>query len=385
MADKPIVRCSSLADMLGCYAKPQMLAKTGGFDGDVSQGLWCHHDAALKLAEAGATGTVEWPRELEKGYEPADPFAKWISDMFVNEVLYHVPQDWAIEVEGGFSMEFDRFILSGHIDVAALQFDSRDFDRAELVSAWVWDQKSGRVPVESAETNPQVAGYLTLMHDAYPAIRSAKGSICQPLNDEESGFPRVTTRTVEDLPALRDDLERRINHALDHSNLLITGWKQCQYCSAALICPAFIDDMKMELTPELMAEIDGTPDVERLATIDLMRRKFAGAMDKAHSALKDQLPLGEPMEFEGATFCVKEQNGPRYITDNEAASAAISDLPDEMYFNCMKLKVGEIERSLAEHLNLKKKSKREHDARDEFDKRLGAVTKQPRVKRLLVG
>ena len=380
---KPIIRCSGLSNTLRCPGAPHLTRRVKDVDYDATLGgLWCHEEASKILLAAGAITYAE-PEQRIDGFEP-DKFIRWIPRYFAEEVLDALDGGWAILCEGGFSQEFDRFILSGHIDVLALWVEGPG---EPPIKAKFWDLKSGRVPVPPAPINEQVEGYFSQVYDAYPSLLEIEGNITQPLNNEDAGFDRTTTRflTWKDLNKLTKEVEQKINESLDSPYLLRTGWRQCQYCNASLICPALRKDMELELTEEMLAEIKGEPSINRLAEIKLLDKKYATTLEKAGKMLKARLTPGEPIEIGGVKFSVTVRNGRKTITNNFEATQQLLDLPDDVFYELFTFKIRAIEDALAKHLDIPRSSKKVHDSKKEFESRIGHLIEQGTMQILNIG
>jgi hypothetical protein len=373
---KPVFRCSELGQVLLCPGAPLLrcIAKPPVADtSQALQGRWCHAKAARRLIEEEeAHGD-----KPELPAYPGGPFEEYIAAHFVDTVRMYVESYMAIEVEGEMSWEFDRFILTGHQDVFAISADG-----TEIVNG---DLKAGSDPVDPADENPQGLGYLVLDVMNYPEARKATCFFDQPQNQPDLGLERVSHIMIEGrdkLEALAHYLERELNHVLDNPHELNSdGWKQCHYCSAALICPAFAGDieaMKMTLTPEQIAAIPTEPDLERLWFFEQAKRKFGGPLDTAHEALRTLVEkAGTVVELkDGTKLYLVDRAGRRTFANNGAVAAKLDDLPDNLYHRCYAFSGGDIEDALAEYLKLPKTSKKGPSGQTEFRERLKGLYEQ---------
>jgi hypothetical protein len=371
---KPVIRCSELSTLLWCPGSRVLGARAKRPTEDTSQaaaGKWCHARGAERLRdEESATGpAIELP--------PVEPsrFLEFITGYWVDTVRMYVEPHMAIEYEAEMEWEFARFILKGHLDMFAIDPQATEFV--------IGDLKSGPDPVTPAEDNAQLLGYDVLAALNYPTAAKGTSFICQPLLSEEDGLERVTVSRAADRASLEQRaryLEREINNALDHPGRLVSSWKPCHYCPAALICPAFEKDlanMILELTPEQIAAIPSEPSVEKLYRFEAAKKQLEAPFKVAHETLKERVAaMGGAELADGTKLFIVDRPGAREITDNAAATAALQDLPDPLFHLCYKFRPGAIEEVLAEHLHLPKTSKKGPSGQSAFKDRLGHLVKQ---------
>jgi hypothetical protein len=335
-------------------------------------GKYCHAVAAQRLKDQeGAIG----PEIVLPDFK-GERFHEFIIGYYLDTVRLYVESYMAIAVEEEYEYEFDRFILTGHMDCTGIDADAKEFCALDL--------KAGLDPVTEAQENAQVLGYLVLLAMNYPTATKGTFAVVQPQNREEDGIPRVSHIMIEGrekLEALVHYLERELNHALDNPNQLETGWKQCHYCSAALICPAFkgeIDAMKLLLTPEQIAAIPTEPDLERLWFFEQAKRMFGGPLDTAHEALRDLVgKAGDTVTLkDGTKLYLTDRAGRRTFPDNAAVAAKLDDLEENLFWRCVTFGGGDIEDALAEHLKLPKTSKKGNSGQAEFRARMKGLYAQ---------
>lgn len=319
--NKPVIRCSNLDQLFECPGSFTLQQLVNPRDGEEAhEGTYLHWSIAARLVgELGATppeGGLP-PPSVPKDYK-VNTRSDWIVDFCYDLVRRDVPTDWAMEVECPLAYEFDRFILSGHQDLFAINADA-----TESVGM---DWKTGYRAVDSADSNNQALGYIVLQKRAYPTLRKAAFSIAQPRANEDDGEQRVSTVVVEG-DALNDAvayLERRVNEALDHLDEISTGQRQCRWCSAARpgACPGWqaeFDDMKMKLTPQGLAEIKRDPTNVQLADVAVSASIIEQGIKDAKEELKQRLEGGKSVVTSGGvSITVIEQPG-FYTTTNPAA------------------------------------------------------------------
>jgi hypothetical protein len=404
----PSVRCSSLQQLLACPASHVLRALVADSkDSDASTlGSWCHYEAARRLvADHGAVADegALIPVTMPEGWE-APRFALWMVDFYLQTVLTYCEVDMALEVEAELSHAFRHFTLTGHVDVVGFKVETFPVpdggESTEVVTEAVGlDLKTGTEIVDEAEQNAQVLGYMVLLRLCYPTLRKVTFAICQPRNNPDEGQERITWATLEGdaLDRAVTYAEHEINAALANPNQLNSdGWKQCRYCPAADQCPAIAGDieaMKLTLTPEHIANIATEPSVARLLEIEFARKKLSPLFDRAKDALKSRVESegGEIIE-NGVRIYVEERNSGRKITDNKAATEALSDLPDERFHRTYEFKPAAIEAVLAEHetertgakVPVESKAKGKVSGKSLFNEKLGTLTETTTAKWLRI-
>jgi hypothetical protein len=346
-------------------------------------GSWCHYESARRLVEfhgAVADEGALVPVTMPNGWEPPR-FALWMVDFYLQTVLTYCDVDMALEVEAELSHAFPAFDLTGHIDAFGINADATEATGLDL--------KTGTEIVDDADQNAQVLGYIVLLKLAYPTLRKVTFAICQPRNNPDEGQERITWATLEGeaLDRAVSYLEREINAALAAPDQLNSdGWKQCRYCPAADQCPAVdadIEDMKMTLTPEHVANISTEPSVKRLLEIELARKKLEPLFDRNKDALKARVEAEGGTIIEGSVrIYTEERNSGRKIIDNAKATELLADLPDERFHRTYEFKPSAIEAVLAEHesertgakVPVESKAKGKVSGKSLFNDKLGAIT-----------
>lgn len=309
---KPTLRCSNLDRFLSCPGSltlDPLVAPRVSDEGD--EGTAIHYQIARNLAsDLGAVGIFGEP-----GKTGINAINEWIVGYCVREVAENTPPDWSLEVEAAFAYEFERFILSGHIDALALSPDATE--------AIGWDYKTGYNAVDLAECNWQVAGYLVLVKRAYPQLKKAKFFIVQPRNDEEMGQQRVTKVEVEwsTVDFMTKNFVNRVNAALADPHTVNSGMKQCRFCPAVLQCPAIkleIETMKAKLTPELLAAIQLEPLDSGLADICIAAKTLDAPFETARDLLKKRIEAkGYITASDGTNISTKKTAGSYEVTEPE--------------------------------------------------------------------
>lgn len=283
---KPTIRSSSLDRVLGCNGSitlVPLVAPRTGTEGD--EGTDLHAKTAFRLVRnlraVGPESLIGYT------YKPGG-IADWISDFCYNAVKENTPAGWSLECEAELSHEFNRFTLTGHPDVVGINPDVTEF----LID----DFKTGYAPVDIAEMNWQLLAYAVLLKIVYPTLKRGTVRILQPRNDEDDGFPRISSATLEDLDAAVATIESRVNAALDNAMEVNSGQTQCRWCPVGIQCPALQIDqqlMKLQLTPDALAQIKREPDDGLLGdwviTARTLRQPSEDAADLLHERL-DKVP-----------------------------------------------------------------------------------------------
>lgn len=371
---KPVFRCSSLDRALFCNGSIKLVPLVGPRLGDEGVlGTFLHWLTANRLkTELGAAGDIG-PRPP---MPPAAAFEQWVSNWCFREVKAICPPDWSLECEAALAYEFARFILSGHIDAVALN--------PEATEAIGWDYKTGRDPVDAAEFNDQVLGYIVLLLLAYPTLKKVTFYIVQPHNDEEGGFERVSKVEVTDLPAIAAHLEKRINSAIDNQMELNSSKKACRWCpvGAALQCPALWGDlqtMKITLTPDMIARVKQAPDDAQLGNWIVTMRTLGPPTETAEKLLHSRLDKqDEVVAGDGTRITRKIQNGSYSFPDPVAFYVATRKLitEDARYAQTVKPSVVKTKAMIAETLEVNATGKADVTADSVFDAYLAPLCKQ---------
>lgn len=384
---KPEIRVSSLNWLLSCHGArtlvPIAIARglVANEETEITRsGTMIHYRGAQRLIAAGAVGTVDTPPDADI-WQP-DPFEKFIEDYWVDTILAVTPPDWAMEVEASLEWDTPDFRLTGHLDLFAINADATE--------AEIDDLKGGYIPVDAADCNWQLTGYLVLLLLVYPTLRRVKLRIVQPRNNPDDGFERVTEVTVE----INDDsvinfLKGKIKEALADQMTLETG-KQCRYCPAALICAAQEElrkEMKIQLTEGDIAAIAAASNDETLGRWARDSKILSAPMEKARALLKARLEEKKEIVLEdGTRLFLKGGFGPRKITDVPAAlDKAKRVVPeDELFSECVKFSLTSFTDLVAKRLSLPKTSKKGTSAESWVATNFDSLTTREVTKTLVV-
>ena len=356
-----------------------IVAKREGDEG--TEGTAIHNEVAWRLVrELGASQPDGGLPAITDYRVPA--YVAWIVDWAFRQVAENAPSDYALEVEPLLTHDFDRWTLTGHLDVAATSPDGR--------VALDWDWKTGRIPVDPAECNWQVAGYMALRRLNY-GVEKATFSIGQPWNDEDSGFERLSSVTIDgadNLDRLVADLDARVCAALDNADSLETGTAQCKYCSAAIQCPAIrllLDDMKSRLTPAILATIRATPDDATLVDLVAECRTLNRPLEDAEEMLKARLETAPVLVgASGREVRVKESSGGFKVVNPVGMYGWLKGLlSDEQLAPALSYPGGRIKDQLAKAMNIPATGKAPMTAKTVFDGGAAPFI-EPQVKRTLL-
>ncbi len=362
------IRASELDRVLSCNGSLTLTRLVDPRAGEEAQeGNALHHASAVSIVrDLGGTAPDGLPEP-----DPAWPslrFAKWISEYYVRHIRENAPELWSLETEIPLSYEFDGFILSGHIDCAAVSPDGTE--------AMGWDLKTGYDPVDAAEQNWQMLGYVVLLKRAYPALKKCTFFVVQPRNDEDEGHQRVSKlETLAGIDNFTGTLERSIKAAIANSNEVNSGRVQCKWCPAAQQCPATIqqrDLMKATLTPELLATIKRTPDDATLADWVLASKTLARPMEDAETLAKERIAEnGSITARDGTVISVKTQRGSYKILDPVALWNSLAEmLPEAKRALCAKWSMSTVKDQIAEHMAIPKTGKSAVTAESVFDAKM---------------
>lgn len=386
---KPVIRCSGLDRFLGCNGAETLIDALGAKWGDESlswEGNWTHWNSAMVLVtdhQAMAPDDGLPPPRVPAGWEPTD-FAQWMSAWFVSEVLSDTDADMALAVELEVMHEFDKFWLTGHLDVTAF--------KADLSVIAFDDLKTGSNIVDEADCNWQVLGYATLLRMNYPEVQKIIGRIRQPRKPEELG--ERTTRMVlegERLHRAAEFLEREINKALANTMEIQTG-KHCRFCPAWMRCPAFeaeVNFMKSTLTKEIIEQMKAAPDEERLAKFAIAKKELEPHLKSAWDMIKALLEKrATPLQVDGRVLTLIPGSGAREFTDVATAWEILNDTISDpaAIYACMSLSPEPMEKALAKQFGIPHKSKdpNKEDGAKQFRYRFGKLITRKATKILTI-
>lgn len=369
----PTIRCSSLDRTLSCPGSVTLCARVRNRGGkEAAEGTAIHWDSANRLClELGAVA----PDGL--GPQPNMVLAKnsmWISDFYVRLVRETVPSDWSIQVETGIAYQFEKFALSCHPDALALSPD--------ITEAIIFDLKAGYDPVDVAEQNWQLAGNAVLVKRAYPTVRKVTVYLCQPRNDEDEGFPRVSSAEVTDIDALTAEVESRVNAAIEDPMTAEASRKACAWCAAATQCTATKqkrDEMKIKLTQEAVLAVKEMPDDATLADWIIASKILARPLKDATELAKDRIAeVGSITAPDGTRIGQKVERGSWTIPDPVKFFAAMRRFfpNDDAIARVTKPKMGDIKDELAVAMNIPKNSKVGTCAESVFKDNLAPLAEQ---------
>jgi hypothetical protein len=377
-------RCSSLDRVLHCNGSMTLVPLVSAREGDEgAEGTAIHWLAHARMkVELSAGGDI--------GKQPAMPkslaFSAWVGDWYFDHVKETVPADWSLECEVPLAYEFTYgvepysgtipFALSGHIDALALNADATE--------AIGFDLKTGFDPVDPAEENWQMLGYVVLLLQAYPTLRKVTFWVVQPRNDEDEGFERASSVVIEGdrlrnaTRTLIGELAKAINNRMEVN----TGIKACKWCPAAMQCAAQIELrelMKATLTPELLAAVKATPDDAALAEWVIAGRTLNRPIEDAEAMLKERIrQKGFADAPDGTRVTIKTQGGSYSFPDPVAFYRETRKLiPDDaVYAGTVKPSVTKTVDALAKVYGLPKSSKAGPSGRSTFDGALGPLVEQ---------
>lgn len=382
---KPVIRCSQLDQLFSCGASrvlmPLVRPRVGG---EGYEGSFAHWMTAMRaIRELGATpppGGLK-PADVPAGYK-LPKMSEWLVDFFLHLLRHSVDQRHSLMVEQPFAYEFDRFILSGHVDALELCPDA--------LFAAGFDWKCGYKPVAPANCNSQGLGYIVLKKRAWPTLQQVRFTFAQPRNDPDQGEERITEVEVEGdvLERCVTTLEEQVNEALDRSDEINTGMTQCAWCPVGIQCPgiqAEIEEMKLKLTPEMLARIRASADDATLGDIIIAARTVSRAIEDAEELLHARLDNAQSIvSGSGVTISRKLEGGRYKVTDPVAMFKAVRELiPEARLAKALNYPVTSLKDAIAEVMDIPKGGKAAITSETVFAAKLGPFVEQG-TKRQLV-
>lgn len=382
---KPVIRCSQLPQLLECGASRVLMPLVKPRDGgEGHEGTYGHWMTACRLIQE--LGAVPPPGGLAAPAVPAGykfpAMSGWLVDFFFSLIKHGVPADHSLMVEQPFAYEFDRFILSGHVDAVSID--------APALFATGWDWKLGYKPVAPANCNSQGLGYIVLKKRAWPTLQQVRFTFGQPRNDPTEGFERVTTTEVEGAALDRcvTYLEEQVNEALDRADEVNSGMLQCAWCPVGIQCPAIqaeIHDMKLKLTPEMLARIKREADDATLGDMVIAARTVAKAIEDAEDLLHARIDANKAVTSgSGVTITRKTEGGHYTVTDPVAMYDTLRGMmPPTQLAKALNYPVTRIKDAIADVMDIPKGGKAAITATTVFDAKLRPFLEQGE-KRILV-
>lgn len=284
-----------------------LVAPREGEEGD--EGAWLHWAIAKRaIDELGALtddGQLP-PPDVPKGYKPPSN-SLWIVAWAIKFLRETVPPDWSLMVEVPVAYAYPDWDNSGHFDWIAISPDG--------LEAMGGDWKTGRDPVDPAHNNWQTFDYMCLAKRAWPKLQRIAYRILQPRVSEEDEVQRITLSILEGdaLELANDSLNASVSVALRNRFELTTG-KQCTYC-VGCSCPAIRKLMKLQLTPELLAQVTREPSDAILGDFVADGRMLTKPLKDATELLHARLDsTGSIVSGAGKVITQKVERGAYEIT-----------------------------------------------------------------------
>lgn len=382
---KPVIRCSQLDQLLSCGASRVLIPLVRPrFGGEGYEGSYAHWlTASRAISELGAVPPPEGlkPADVPAGYK-FPKMSEWLVSYFLNILRHGVDPRHSLMVEQPFAYEFDRFILSGHVDALALC--------PEAIFAAGYDWKCGYKPVAPANCNSQGLGYIVLKKRAWPTLQQVQFTFSQPRNDPTEGHERTTTVEVEGAVLERcvTSLEEQVNAALDRWDDINPGMTQCDWCPVGIQCPGIqekIEFLKMKLTPEMLSKIRREADDATLGDIIVASKTVARAIEDAEELLHTRIDkAGSVTSGSGVTITRKLEGGHYKVTDPAAMFAAVrSLLPERVMAGVLNYPTTRIKDAIAEAMDIPKGGKAAVTAETVFDAKCGPYIEQGTKRKLI--
>lgn len=223
------------------------------------------------------------------------------------------------------------------------------------------DYKTGWRPVEDAETNPQMQGYVLGVFDKFPEVNAVQVNLLMPRQDEIS--EAVYSREA-DYAKIKDRVFKIIEGAKASDRLFESkSWEElmkvlnpsadnCEFCGRKAICPA-LNSLALTVAkrydPELLIpeHLHGSnitnPDMMSTAMhIAPVLEKWASGVRKAAIDMRVQ----NGIEIPGYELC--ERKGSRKITNAQVAWEVVKEkISPEEFAGCVEASMPELEKVVA--------------------------------------
>lgn len=379
---KPSIRASELDRILRCPGSLTLCRIVEPVERDDGhEGVMLHWLIATRaINELGALppdGGLP-PPDVPKGYK-LPPFSEWIVDWAIRLIQERVPASWALMVEVPFATPFNRWDNTGHADIVALN--------PEATEAIAADWKTGRDPVEPAETNEQFADYLLHIKAAWPSVTKATFIGAQPRisedDEDDDGPERITTVTLEGdmLERLAPTMDARVGVALDTPMLLDDGRIQCRWCSAALQCKAVRnqrDSMKTTMTDDELAAVRAKPPDATLADWVVAAKLLTQPLKDARELAKERIKEAGSITATDGTVIDQETSKGSYkiIRPVELWNTLAGMLSEEGRALCAKWSMTAINKRIAQEMGIPQTGKAPVTAESVFDAQIRSHVEQ---------
>lgn len=379
---RPSIRASQLDRVLRCPGSLTLCNIVTPIERDDGhEGTYLHWMIARRaIDELGAIAPEGGlpPPDVPKGYQlPA--FSAWIVDWALRKIQELIPADWALMVEVAFETNFERWDNTGHADIVGLN--------PEATESIAIDWKTGRDPVEPAETNEQAGNYKLHIKNAWPSVTRSTFVMAQPRivedEEDEDGPERITTVTLEGemLERLTPTTDARVCAVLDRPMDLENGRVQCRWCSAALQCEATKgerDYMKITMTKESLAAVKATPSDATLADWLVATKILAQPMKDARQLGKERIAdTGSITATDGTVISADTSRGSyKILRPVELWNTLKGLLSEEGRIMCARWSMTEIKKRLAKEMNIPATGKAAVTAETVFDAQIRSHVEQ---------
>lgn len=382
MSLRPSIRASELDRILRCPGSLTLcriiipIVREDGLEG-----AYLHWKIARRAIDE--LGAIPPEGGLPPPDVPADfklsPFSEWIVDWALRLIKERIPADWSLMVEAAFFTAFDRWDNTGHADIVAISPDGTE--------AIALDWKTGRDPIEPAETNEQFADYILHIKAAWPTVTKATFIGAQPRisedEEDEDGPERITEVTLDgnDLERLASVMDGRVGVALDNPMLLDDGHHQCRWCSAALQCKAMRekrDSMKTTMTEEELAAVKAAPDDATLADWVVASKMLAQPIKDARELAKKRITEAGYITATDGTVVTQDTSRGSYkiLRPVELWNTIAGMLSEEGRALCAKWSMTALKKRIALEMNIPQTGKAAITSESVFDAQIRGHVEQ---------
>jgi Protein of unknown function (DUF2800) len=224
------------------------------------------------------------------------------ADRLADEVIARFVDSCGLDSEEYFTQEHEvelHGIVPGHSDLI-LTWKRGDY-------ACVLDLKSGVRPADEAPDNYQLACYALLQRCRRPFLKC-----CVAIIQPDAFGPRVTTAmyTGADMCDVSAEIDRIYTQTSNPNAEPVAGEKQCLYCKAKTICPAYREKF-------MQVETVGTRAISTLQNEELVRvHRAIQFANKIKQEVSDELrvriengSLPGKLRSTGSTRSLSDPNG----------------------------------------------------------------------------
>lgn len=234
--------------------------------GDASEGTTMHG----YIADCMNGNPLEWKLITLEQNRVINKCMEWLKAM-VPDVLNGEPDQTLVEQR--MTLDDNSATLVGTPDLVLIKGD-----RAMLV-----DWKFGRIPVDQATDNIQLAAYAVLVHESYPNVRHISAFVLQPRLGNHT-----VMYTYRQFTKMRENIFNVIYKTFVKRKTFNPSPDTCRYCPALRACPAVRDILGIKIADRQSAVAPTREDAAIWWDAAALADKWATAVRQAVRGIIEQ-------------------------------------------------------------------------------------------------